>query len=119
MHFFKGDRDTAFQFYAQSLAMARELDVRDALVHGLNNLAVIFVLRGQLVQADNQLAEAEQLAEEIGHRQTMALLRYNRALLTWYQGDAAASRTKRQGRKGLFSCLRPRHFPSHITFPSL
>ena len=93
LHFFKGDRDTAFQFYAQSLAMARELDVRDALVHGLNNLAVIFVLRGQLVQADNQLAEAERLAEEIGHRQTMALLRYNRALLTWYQGDAAASRT--------------------------
>jgi len=93
LHFFKGDVDAAFQFYAQSLVMARELDARDALVHGLNNLAVIFVLQGQLVQADKQLAEGEQLAEEIGHRQTRALLRYNRALLTWYQGDAAASRT--------------------------
>ncbi len=93
LHFFKGDVDTAFRFYAQSLAMARELDVRDALVHGLNNLAVIFVLQGQLVQADKQLTEGEQLAEAIGHRQTMALLGYNRALLTWYQGDAAASRT--------------------------
>ncbi|MBP8002751.1 MAG: hypothetical protein KA314_10925 [Chloroflexi bacterium] len=93
LHFFKGERDTAFQFYAQSLAMARELDVRDGMVHGLNNLAVIFVLREQWAQADKQLDEAEQLAETIGHRQTMALLRYNRALLTWYQGDAAATRT--------------------------
>lgn len=93
LHFFKGDRDTAFQFYAQSLAMARELDVRDGMVHGLNNLAVIFVLQDKLFQADKQLSEGEKLAEEIGHRQTMALLRYNRALLTWYQGDAAASRT--------------------------
>lgn len=92
LHFFKGDRDTAFQFYAQSLAMARELDARDGMVHGLNNLAVIFVLQDKLMQADKQLSEAEQLAQEIGHRQTMALLRYNRALLTWYQGDAAASR---------------------------
>ena len=39
------------------------------------------------------MGEAERLAEDIGHRQTMALLRYNRALLTWYQGDAAATRT--------------------------
>jgi predicted ATPase/DNA-binding SARP family transcriptional activator/Tfp pilus assembly protein PilF len=89
----QGDPKAAQAFYAESLAIARELGDKREIAHSLNSLGDLAISRGDLRDARALYAESLALHQELKDQRGIAITLGNLGDLALRQGDLPDART--------------------------
>jgi predicted ATPase/DNA-binding SARP family transcriptional activator len=89
----QGDPKAAQAFYAESLAIARELGDKREIAHSLNSLGDLAISRGDLRDARALYAESLALHQELKDQRGIAITLGNLGDLALRQGDLPGART--------------------------
>jgi DNA-binding CsgD family transcriptional regulator len=97
-----GDLARARELFEQTLIIKRQLGERRSLAIGLANLSDVLIRTGQWDAADRALAEAAELAADLGNPQLIGILRCN-------QGNLAANKQHWQEAAGHYQAAALAH----------
>jgi signal transduction histidine kinase len=79
--------DSAFHYGQRSIALAQQLDDRQAIAQGFNDLAIIHILTGNLDTAQTLLEQALRIRLELKDTQRIAAIQNKLAIIAQKRGD--------------------------------